>query len=183
MTRDVAMFVGSTLGDTRDAGERIAERLSDLLARPVPIFDIDVEEPVALQRYDHLVVGCSTWNVGELQADWDRKLPAVRGLDLHGTRVALFGTGDQLGYPDTFGDALGILAEAFEARGASLSGAWPCTGYEHVESRAQRGDAFVGLALDVETQAHLTEERILLWTARLAAEWSEEPVLAEPVPS
>ena len=179
MTRSVAMFVGSTMGDTRAAGERIAERLADLLARPVPLFDIDRVDPTALECYDRLVIGCSTWNIGELQAAWDRALPAVRGLDLRGTRVALFGTGDQLGYPDTFQDAMGILAEAFETRGAGLSGAWPIAGYEHVESLAQRGDAFVGLALDVETQAHLTEERILLWTARLAAEWTERPRSAD----
>lgn len=167
----LAMFVGSTLGDTRAAGERIADALAASMERPVPVYDIDEVDPARLQRYDKLLIGCSTWNVGELQAAWDRALPAVRKLDLRGIRVALFGSGDQLGYPDTFQDALGILAETFEATGATLDGAWPVEGYEHVASRAQRGDAFVGLALDADYQPELTDERIRAWTSQLAATW------------
>ncbi|WP_234409093.1 hypothetical protein [Marinilabilia salmonicolor] len=36
-------------------------------------------------------------------------------------------------------------------------------GYQFEASLAQRGDQFVGLALDIENQAALTEERIEKW--------------------
>lgn len=174
---DVAIYYGSTYGDTADAAERIAAALGDLLGQEVPLHEAGWGDPRRLEEHEVLVVGCSTWDGGELQADWRAWYGGLSAVDLRGKVVALFGTGDQVAYADTYLDALGILAGKFEERGARLVGSWPAGDYEHDASRAQRGDAFVGLALDYVNQAERTEARIAGWTRRLA---NELPRPAEP---
>jgi flavodoxin I len=72
-------------------------------------------------------MGSSTWGLGDLQDDW---LPyeSLSGMDLTGRKAAVFGTGDQRGFSDTYVDALATLAEALEKAGATLIGAWPAEG-------------------------------------------------------
>jgi flavodoxin I len=178
---DIAIVYGSTFGDTADAAGFVARELGARLGRPPPCLDIASTDLERLVGVDVLVVGCSTWHVGELQADWEAAFARLVTLDWSGTRVALFGHGDQATYPDTFVDALGILADAFEARGATLFGAWPSAGYDHACSRAQRGDRFVGLPLDADGQADLSTARIARWCAALVAEL-EDAARAEAVP-
>jgi len=120
---------------------------------------------------DLLVVGSSTWHAGEVQADWDAVLDVVAAGPWTGTRVALFGTGDPHGYPETFADALGILADAFAAGGAVLIGAWPAPTDAPRASRARRGDRFVGLALDADEAPLQQAESVRRWCAHLATEF------------
>jgi flavodoxin I len=166
----LAIFYGSTYGVTEEAADRIAALLAQSLGRPIPVYDVARTGLGDLARYDVLVLGCSTWNIGELQGDWDSLFDPLRKTDFTGKRVALFGAGDQEAYSDTFQDALGILAERVEAQGGRLIGRWPVAGYSHSASRAQHGDYFVGLALDEENQRNQTEERIGQWTQQLVRE-------------
>jgi flavodoxin I len=171
----VTVVYGSTFGDTADIAGLVARELADRLGAPVPVHDVASVRLATLTASDVLVVGCSTWHAGELQADWGSALGDVLGLDWTGTHVALFGPGDAGGYPDTYVDALGILAEAFEAGGATLVGAWPTVGYAHARSRAVRGGRFVGLALDVDSEPEATEPRVQRWCAGLVAELGLPP--------
>ncbi len=52
--------------------------------------------------------------------------------DLQGKKIALFGLGDQKGYPENFLDGVGIMAEILEDRGASLVGFTSVEGYEFI---------------------------------------------------
>lgn len=135
----------------------------------VDIGDISVVE---LQEFDVLIVGASTWHVGELQDDWDACFDDLEKLDLKDKIVALFGCGDAYGYPFTYQDALGILWERFEVQGATLIGRWPTEGYEFEESRALTPDGkqFVGLALDEHDQSQLTQQRLASWARQLEEE-------------
>lgn len=164
---NIAVYYGSTYGNTADAAERIAAILARELAVDVPVLPAGWSDVRRLERHDVVLVGCSTWDGGELQPDWGAWCDELDALDLRGTRVALFGTGDQVAYADTFVDALGILATKFEERGANLVGSWSAEGYEHAASRAQRGSSFVGLALDYDNQDDATDVRIERWTAAL----------------
>jgi len=166
----IVVAFGSTYGDTADAAERIVTVLTELTGIQPRLMDIAYNELRALEAFDVLLLGCSTWNIGELQSDWAAKLSELDAIDLHGKKVGLFGSGDQRGYPDTYMDALGILAERVEARGAELVGLWPAAGYEHTASLAQRERCFVGLALDETSQAHMTAGRIDRWVRRLIEE-------------
>ena len=166
----IVVAYGSTFGDTADAAERIVTMLEERTGTRPRLMDIAHHEVCELDAFDVLLLGCSTWNVGEVQSDWAAKLNELDALDLHGKRVGLFGSGDQLGYPDTYVDALGILAQRVEARGAELVGLWPIVGYEHQASLAQRACRFVGLALDDTSQGDRTPSRIEGWVTQLVEE-------------
>ncbi len=160
-----AIFYGSEDGTTADVAEALAEALSGT----VPVYDIADAGLAALSDYDVLILGTSTWGIGELQSDWiaaEESMP-----NLTGKRVALFGIGDQIGYPDSFVDGMGTLAHAAEKAGAELFGAWAVDeSYEHEESTAQKGTYFVGLAIDEDNQSELTEERVAAWAQQLKKE-------------
>jgi flavodoxin I len=181
--RIVAAY-GSTFGDTADAAERIVTVLTELTGVRPTLMDIAYHDLRELESFDVLLLGCSTWNIGELQSDWEAKLSDLDSLDMHNKKVGLFGSGDQLGYPDTYMDALGILAQRVEARGAELIGLWSISGYQHTASLAQRERCFVGRALDETSQGELTPSRIDRWVMQLIEEldsWSLRGT--EPIPA
>ena len=80
--------------------------------------------------YDCFIVGASTWFDGELPTYWDELLPELRTMDLKGKKVAIFGLGDQVRYPENFADGIGLLAEVFEEDGAALVGFTSSEGYK-----------------------------------------------------
>lgn len=176
----VTVVFGSSFGDTAAAARRIAATLGRRLGHEVPCLDVADLELETLRGSDLLVLGTSTWHGGDLQDDWAVALDAVTALDWSGTTVALFGLGDQLGYADTFVDGLADLAEAFEGGGARRVGAWPSDAYDHAASRAERGGAFVGLALDVEHQGDRCAERIERWCDEVLAAVVPAPVSPPP---
>jgi flavodoxin I len=66
---------------------------------------------------------------------------------------------------------MGILEEKISELGGTTVGYWSTEGYEHSESKAVKGDKFVGLALDEDNQSDLTDERIKRWVAQLKSEF------------
>jgi len=158
MSSTLILF-GSTLGDTERVAGRLAERLSgEIKLASVANFDL-----ARLAEFDRIILGTSTWGAGDLQDDWEAAVGSLRGLNLAGKTVALFGLGDAAGYPDTFVDGLGILHEALEGTGAVRVGYWPTDGYDYTASRAVVDGSFAGLALDEANQPNLTGERIARW--------------------
>jgi flavodoxin II len=119
--------------------------------------------------YSNLIFGIPTWDYGELQEDWEENWSILDTLDLHNKKVALYGVGDQLGYPDWFLDAMGYLHDKIVLRGAQVVGYWPNSGYEFESSQALTPDKkyFVGLAIDEENQFDLSDERIARWVKEL----------------
>ncbi len=152
---------GSTTGNTETVAEHIAKALG---AESIDVGSFDIS---SAQDYDLLVLGASTWGAGDVQDDWEPVLSALQELDLADTRVALFGLGDQEGYPDTFVDGMGTLYDAAIAAGATVIGKTSSEGYTFDESTALKDGAFVGLVIDEDTQSELTEERISSWAKTL----------------
>ncbi|MEN8155584.1 MAG: flavodoxin [Bacteroidota bacterium] len=122
--------------------------------------------------FDQIIMGTATWFDGELPNHWDEFVPAMEELDMKGKKIALFGLGDQKGYPENFIDGVGLLAEILEGQGAILTGFTSVEGYEFESSRAQRGDQFAGLAIDYENQGSMIKERINGWVEQLKKEFS-----------
>ncbi|MEX2501995.1 MAG: flavodoxin domain-containing protein [Trueperaceae bacterium] len=176
------MFYGSTCGRTEAIAERIGERLSAGLGVAVPVHDVGVTDPTRLAESDLAVLGVPTWNVGGVQADWDAVLDDLARFDLRGVRVALFGAGDARGYPDTFGDALGIMAETVEAAGATLVGDVAADGYAFEASRALRGERLLGLLVDDGDADDAVGERTRAWCDALLAHVQLRPTVAAPPP-
>lgn len=171
----IGIYYGSSTGYTEEVAKLIqqeCERLQLGSTTLLNVYDHDLRD---MEAYDKLILGVPTWNIGEMQEDWDKRLAQFAKLDLQGKHVALFGLGDEGGYPDTYQDALGMLAQHIRARGARLVGYWPTTGYTFAASLAVEGDHFVGLALDDITAPHLTEARITQWVQQVAAEFGMTP--------
>jgi flavodoxin I len=75
--------------------------------------------------------------------------------------------GNQVEYPENFGDAVGILGELVQERGAKLVGFTSIEGYKYESSRAEVDGKFMGLILDQETQPRQSKERIANWVTEL----------------
>lgn len=113
--------------------------------------------------YNFLILGVPTWFDGELPNYWDEFVPELQTLNLTGKKFALFGNGDQIGYPENFVDGLGIMANILEKQGATIVGYTNTEGYTYESSRAVKDNKFVGLALDFENQSNLNTKRIKAW--------------------
>ena len=168
MVAKIALFYGTQTGNTQDAAEEIQKALG---SDQVDLMDISSASPEDFQPYECVIVGCPTWNIGELQADWDGFFPELDEIDFSGKKVAYFGCGDQVGYADNFQDAMGILEEKISEKGGKTVGLWSTEGYDFSESKGVRGDRFVGLALDNDNQSDLTEDRIKKWVTQLKTEF------------
>lgn len=166
----IGCFYGTTSGNTEIAAELIEKNFNDFQEGIIDLHDIATVELDEANNYDILLIGVPTWNVGELQADWDELISEVKDLKLEGKKVAFFGMGDQGGYPETYQDAMGILSQEFRQYGAELVGRWSTEGYEFDESQAVEDDQFIGLALDEENQSELSEERVEKWVGQLIEE-------------
>lgn len=165
----IGLFYGSTTGKTEDIAERIQEALGG--EDVVTLHDISEAENSDFEQYNNLIIASPTWDIGELQSDWDGYYPDLDDLDFSGKTVAYFGTGDQIGYADNFQDAMGILEAKISELGGKTIGYWSIDGYDFNESKAVKNGKFVGLAIDEDNQSDLTDERISAWTTQLKSEF------------
>ncbi|GAA6618681.1 flavodoxin FldA [Scytonema sp. NUACC26] len=165
----IGLFVGSTTGKTEDVADTIQKEFGGKSV--VTIHNIADTEDSEFEEYQYIIIGCPTWDIGELQSDWEGYFPQLDDIDFSGKKVAYFGTGDQIGYNDNFQDAMGILEEKITERGGTTVGYWSTEGYDFNESKALRDGKFVGLALDEDNQSNLTDKRIKAWVGQLKTEF------------
>lgn len=167
--RHVGIVYGSSTGNTRDVSEKIHRSIGVDNADLLNVAEI---EPHELEQYDNLVFAVSTWGRGDLQDDWEEFFPQLDELDLTRVNVAVVALGDQRNYPSNFADALAILVDKAAERGARIVGKTRPEGYEFDASAAVRNGSFLGLVLDEDTQAALTEARIREWVEQLKRQFA-----------
>jgi len=174
MSESIGLFYGSSTCYT----EMAAEKIRDAIQQKLPSVIINVHNIAddcisSLKDYDYLILGIPTWDYGELQEDWEDHWQALDNIDLSDKQVALFGLGDQIGYPQWFQDALGYLWAKVVNQGASTVGLWPNEGYEFEESKALTDDKkfFLGLALDDENQFEKTDNYVDQWCQQILHEF------------
>jgi len=165
------IFYGSTYGSTR----KVARLIQSALGGDADLVDVENADPASLEAYDLLILGTSTYGMGALQEHWADFVWELDDVELTGKTVALFGLGDQAGYPDTFLNAMRTLYDKVVEKGARVVGKWPTEGYTFNASTAVESGAFVGLAIDMDRQRDLTEDRVKRWVELLRR---EAPVLA-----
>ena len=165
----IGIFYGSSSDNTKGVAEKIQSALGTDTATLCDIGEASAEE---LNKYPYLILGTSTWGIGDLQDDWDRAISNLDDIDFSNKKVALFGTGDQEGYADSFVDAVGILYEKLAEKDATVIGSWPTEGYTYDASKAEKDGQFVGLVIDEDNQSDLTDERVTLWVDGLKKEFN-----------
>ncbi|MBW4550101.1 MAG: flavodoxin FldA [Aphanocapsa sp. GSE-SYN-MK-11-07L] len=163
----IGLFFGTQTGNTEAIAEAIQQELG---ANVVDLHDIAKADTSDFAGYRCLMIGCPTWNIGELQSDWEGFYEELDAIDFSGKQVAYFGVGDQVGYADNFQDAMGILEAKISELGGKTVGYWPTDGYDHSESKAVKNGKFVGLAIDEDNQSDLTASRIKTWVAQVKQE-------------
>lgn len=164
----VGIFFGSDTGNTEKVAEQIQRLLGTDLAN---VYDIAKSSKEQIEEYEYLFLGIPTWYYGESQCDWDDFFPNLEQVDFTNKTVAIFGCGDQEDYAEYFCDAMGTLRDIIEPKGAKIVGHWPTQGYYFESSKSLVDDEhFVGLAIDEDRQAELTEERIAKWVEQVKKE-------------
>ena len=167
--KKIGLFYGTSTVKTAEIAKKIQAAFADTTMGVVAIEEAWRKD---FEGYDNIILGTSTWFDGELPAYWDEILPDLDDLKLKGKKVAIFGLGNQVDYPENFVDGIGLLAETFEAGGATIVGLTSIEGYAFEKSKALRDDKFLGLAIDIDTQADKTDKRISDWVAQLKKEFS-----------
>ena len=165
----IGLFYGTQTSNTQTAAELIQKEFGG--ESVVDLYDIADADTSDFDDYEYIIVGCPTWNVGELQSDWEGFFDELDNIEFKDKKVAYFGPGDQVGYADNFLDAIGILEEKISELGGTTVGYWPTDDYDFNESKAVRNGKFVGLALDEDNQSELTDSRIQSWVAQIKPEF------------
>lgn len=91
--KKIGIYFGSSSGTTADVAKTIAKRLG---IDATDIHDVASADAASMANYEVLLLGSSTWGMGDLQDDWESFLPKAKGQNLAGKCVALFGCGDCL---------------------------------------------------------------------------------------
>lgn len=160
----IGIFYGSTSGNTESVAEQIQKEFGADNAELINVESFDIN---TLNEYNNLILGTSTWGVGDLQDDWDGAIDDLKSANLSGKKVAFFGCGDSQSYSDTFANGMSFLYEAVKGNGAELIGRVPTEGYFFDESDSVVDGEFVGLAIDEDNESDQTPERIKNWVENL----------------
>ena len=167
--KKIALIYAAKADKTGSVAEKIQKEFGDA----VEVVSVEDAWNNDFEGYDKIIVGASTWFDGELPTYWDELLPELRTLNLKGKKVAIFGLGDQVKYPDNFADGIGLLADVFEGDGATLVGYTSPEGYKFDKSHALRGGKWCGLVIDVENQPELTDKRVKEWCRQVKKEFGD----------
>jgi len=173
----IGLFFGTDTGKTRKVAKMIKKLFDDeTMAKPLNVNRAVAED---FSNYDYLILGTPTLGEGLLPGlsaeceneSWEEFLPQLEDQDFTGKTIAIYGLGDQVGYADEFVDAMMEIYDFFSEKGAKLVGTWPTEGYEFDHSEAILDEKFVGLALDLDNQQNLTEERLNNWLQSISGDF------------
>lgn len=160
----IGVFYSSVTGTTKRIALLVAAQLS------IPVSDVFHTSQITeslINNYDLLILGTSTWGMGELNDDWSVALQKLRKMNLRNKEIAIFGSGDSVAYSDVFCEAIGILYHGLRRTGAQFTGEVSVDGYHFEASSAIVGSSFVGLPLDEDNEPELTDTRVSNWVAEL----------------
>ncbi len=162
----IGIFYGSTSGATKT----VAEKIKKAFGKSAELHNIGEATIEMIQGYTNLIFGTSAWGIGDMQDDWEDFIDELNEVDFSGKKIALFGTGDQEEYPESFVDGLGTLYCRLPDKSA-VTGFWPKDGYEYYFSLAEKDGEFVGLVIDEHQQPDQTDERVAKWVDMLKKEF------------
>ncbi len=158
-----AIFFGSNGGAT----ESIANQIAKKIGNGIEVLNVANVDAADAEKYTNIILGTSTWGIGDLQDDWEGFLPNLIKIDLSGKTIALFGLGDASSYGDSFVDGIGTIYEEIKDKGCTLVGQVETDGYSFEDSKAVYDGKFIGLPLDEDNESDQTESRIDNWLEQI----------------
>ncbi len=156
--------------------ERTARKVYSMFnPATIDIFDVVSFDHNTLENYELMILGHSTigaeaWQDAKADNEWNGFFRKVESKGSCNIIAASFGLGDKVLYPDHFVDALGIYKDEMDKLNINIIGRWPSAGYKFTDSAGEKDGFFYGLALDVDNEPDLSEERIKLWTDEIKKE-------------
>jgi flavodoxin I len=170
--KKIALIYWPKKGSTEEAAHKIYEKFDK---KTIDIFTITEINTAEFALYDAFIIGGSTTGADNWESAhktrWTDFFAKLEKADLAGKPFAQYGLGNQVLYPHHFVDGMAFLKETMEKRGAILKGRWPVEGYDFQESESVEDGMFYGLALDADTQADLSDERIGKWVDQVKEEF------------
>lgn len=164
----IGIFYGGSLkGSTYKTAKTIRDHFGDKITE---LHNVNQATREDLEKYNYLIFGTSAWGIGEMHQDWERFIDVLAEANLSEKKIALFGLGDQVEYPESFVDGMGTVFCRLPYK-ENVVGFWSTKGYSFYYSTAEMDGKFVGLAIDEDSQPELTEERITKWVEQLKNEF------------
>jgi len=105
-----------------------------------------------------------------MHSDWENFIEELVDADLATKKIAIFGLGDQVTYPESFVDGMGTIFCRLPFK-QNVIGYTSTDSYKYYYSTAEKDGQFIGLAIDNDTQPDLTELRIQNWVKVLKKEF------------
>jgi flavodoxin I len=169
---NAAIFFGPEGGSVDRVANLLASKMEHLNPDLIPINGAASED---LSRYDILIFGISTigrdtWDQKFGNIDWSKFMPVITSFDFTGKRVAVFGLGDHITYAYHFVNSMGLLAKTVIQNGGQILGRVSPEGYDFQDSEALEEGQFLGLPIDEDFEAELTESRLEAWVEQLKKE-------------
>ncbi len=90
----IAVFYGSSTGNTRMVADTIAENFDGAHK-----LNVEFANKNDLEAFNFLIFGVPTWGIGDMQHDWENFLKTLQKANLTDKVVAIFGLGDQKTIP------------------------------------------------------------------------------------
>ncbi|MGL4534016.1 MAG: flavodoxin [Fusobacteriaceae bacterium] len=167
--KKIGIFYGTTSGKTTAIVEEIEFNL-----KKIDFETFNVENGIEnMSEFDNLILVTPTYQVGELQKDWENHKENLKKIDFTGKKVGLVGLGNQFAFGESYVDAIRVLYDIVKENGAEVVGFTDNSGYSYQETHAVIDGKFVGLALDEAHQDDLTPERIENWLIEIKKAFQE----------
>lgn len=169
----IGIFYGPEMGSVEKVARVIEAKFG---ADNVELLAVKNCSEKDLQRFDKMVFGVSTigktnWDSEYKDTDWDTFASVFSKVNWSNKKVAMYGLGDHIQYPQHFVDALGWVYERLENTEAEVVGFCSVEDYTYEESEGIKDGLFLGLPIDEDNEAEKTDVRVSNWVNKLINEF------------
>ncbi|MFV0522582.1 MAG: flavodoxin domain-containing protein [Mangrovibacterium sp.] len=173
--KNIGIFFGPENGSVHRVASKIAAILGEDKVDLIPVAGASATD---VDQYQHIIFGISTvgketWDSEYDNKDWIKFFPEIVKINYANKKIALYGLGDHVTYGHNFVDAMGKLYHEIKVTDtkANIIAPVSTSSYDYTDSEAVVNNQFVGLPIDEDFEADLTQQRLELWLQVVAKEF------------